>query len=96
MGYRDLVRKYLVHLQIILDALLTNATDSNKMKKLNDEIRKMFRCLKNLIYYIICMKIYYNSTKKHGDLKGVTPIDAALIKMDVNKVVYINSKCLIL
>lgn len=29
------------------------------------------------------MKIYYNFTKKHGALKGKTPSESAMIKVDV-------------
>ena len=60
--------------------------NNNKMERLNGEIRdreKVFRGLKKIDTPIIDgMKAYYNFTKKHGALKGKTPSEEALIKVD--------------
>lgn len=60
--------------------------NNNKMERLNGEIRdreKVFRGLKKIDTPIIDgMKVYYNFTKKHGALKGKTPSEEALIKVD--------------
>ncbi|KAF6246382.1 transposase [Nitrosopumilus sp. b3] len=60
--------------------------NNNKMERLNGEIRdreKVFRGLKKKDTPIIDgMKAYYNFTKKHGALKGKTPSEEALIKVD--------------
>ncbi len=60
--------------------------NNNKMEGLNGEIRdreKVFRGLKKMNTPIIDgMKAYYNFTKKHGALKGRTPSEEALIKVD--------------
>ena len=60
--------------------------NNNKMERLNGEIRdreKVFRGLKKIDTPIIDgMKTYYNFTKKHGALKGKTPSEEALIKVD--------------
>jgi transposase-like protein len=60
--------------------------NNNKMERLNGEIRdreKVFRGLKKMDTPIIDgMKVYYNFTKKHGALKGKTPSESALIKVD--------------
>ncbi|MCV0372987.1 MAG: DDE-type integrase/transposase/recombinase [Nitrosarchaeum sp.] len=59
---------------------------NNKMERLNGEIRdreKVFRGLKKMDTPILDgMKVYYNFTKKHGALKGKTPSEEALIKVD--------------
>ena len=60
--------------------------NNNKMERLNGEIRdreKVFRGLKKIDTPIIeGMKAYYNFTKKHGALKGKTPSEEAMIKVD--------------
>lgn len=60
--------------------------NNNKMERLNGEIRdreKVFRGLKKIDTSIIDgMKVYYNFTKKHGALKGKTPSESDLIKVD--------------
>ena len=60
--------------------------NNNKMERLNGEIRdreKVFRGLKKMDTPILDgMKVYYNFTKKHGALKGKTPSESALIKVD--------------
>jgi putative transposase len=60
--------------------------NNNKMERLNGEIRdreKVFRGLKKMDTPILDgMKVYYNYTKKHGALKGKTPSESALIKVD--------------
>ena len=60
--------------------------NNNKMERLNGEIRdreKVFRGPKKFDTPIITgMQAYYNYTKKHGSLKGKTPAEAALIKVD--------------
>ncbi len=60
--------------------------NNNKMERMNGEIRdreKVFRSLKKIDTPIIDgMKAYYNFTKKHGILKGKTPSEEALIKVD--------------
>ncbi|QLH07266.1 IS6 family transposase [Nitrosopumilus ureiphilus] len=60
--------------------------NNNKMERLNGEIRdreKVFRGLKKIDTPILDgMKAYYNFTKKHGALKGKTPSEEALIKVD--------------
>ena len=64
--------------------------NNNKVERLNDEIRdreKMFRELKRFDIRIIDgMKTYYNFTKSHGSLKGLTPAETSLIEVnDRNK-----------
>ena len=60
--------------------------NNNKMERLNGEIRdreKVFRGLKRMDTPIIDgMRVYYNFTKKHGGLKGMTPAESAMIKID--------------
>ena len=60
--------------------------NNNKMEWLNGEIRdreKVFRGLKKFDTPIIPgMQAYYNYAKKHGGLKGKTPAEVALIKVD--------------
>ena len=60
--------------------------NNNKMERLNGEIRdreKVFRGLKKKDTPILDgMKVYYNFTKKHGALKGMTPSESAMIKVD--------------
>ncbi len=61
--------------------------NNNKMERLNGEIRdheKVFRGSKKFDTPLIDgMKAYYNYTKKHGGLKGKTPAEEAMIKVDV-------------
>ena len=56
------------------------------MERLNGEIRdreKVFRGLKRMDTAILDgMRVYYNYTKKHGSLKGMTPAEASLIRVD--------------
>ena len=56
------------------------------MERLNGEIRdreKVFRGLKKFDTAIIPgMRAYYNYAKKHGGIGGMTPAEAALIKVD--------------
>ena len=60
--------------------------NNNKMEHLNDEIRnreKVFRGLKKIDTSILDgMKMHYNFTKKHGALKGKTPSEETMIKVD--------------
>jgi putative transposase len=60
--------------------------NNNKMERMNGEIRdreKVFRGLKRMDTPILDgMKVYYNFTKKHGALKGKTPSEQAMIKVD--------------
>ena len=60
--------------------------NNNKMERLNGEIRdreKVFRGLKKIDTPIIDgIKTYYNFTKKHGSLKGKTPSEQAMIKVE--------------
>ena len=60
--------------------------DNNKMERLNGEIRdreKVFRGLKRIDTAVLDgMRVYYNYTKKHGALKGMTPTEAPLIRID--------------
>jgi len=59
--------------------------NNNKMERLNGEIRdreKVFRGLKRIDTPIIDGMKAYNYTKKHGGLKGKTPAESALIKVD--------------
>lgn len=59
---------------------------NNKMERLNGEIRdreKVFRGLKKMDSAIIDgMRIYYNFTKKHISLDGMTPAEASGIIVD--------------
>ena len=59
---------------------------NNKMEHLNDEImdrEKVFRGLKKFdTSQIDGLKTYYNFTKKHGSLKGKTPVEQAMIEVD--------------
>ena len=62
----------------------------NKMERLNGEIRdreKVFRGLKKMDTPVLDgMRVYYNFTKKHGALKGETPVQASKIEVeDANK-----------
>ena len=56
------------------------------MERLNGEIRdreKVFRGLKKFDTSLIDgMKAYYNFTKKHGSLKGKTPVEQVMIEVD--------------
>ena len=60
--------------------------NNNKTERMNGEIRdreKVFRGLRKIDTPIIDdMKAYYNFTKKHGALKGKTPSEEALIRVD--------------
>ena len=60
--------------------------NNNKMERLNGEIRdreKVFRGLKRMDTAVLDgMRVYYNYTKKHGALKGMTPAEASLIRID--------------
>lgn len=59
---------------------------NNKMERLNGEIRdreKNFRGLKTMNTEILNgLKVYYNYTKKHSALGGVTPAEASNIYVD--------------
>lgn len=74
------------HIRHIHIAGKRDRDNNNKMERLNGEIRdreKVFRGLKKIDTPIIDgMKAYYNFTKKHGALKGKTPSEEALIKVD--------------
>ena len=65
---------------------LKGGKNNNKMERLNGEIRdreKVFRGLKKMDTAILDgMRVYYNYTKKHGALKGMTPAEASLIQVD--------------
>lgn len=56
------------------------------MERLNGEIRdreKVFRGLKKMDTPIIeGMRVYYNFTKKHGSLGGMTPAEASGITIE--------------
>ena len=56
------------------------------MERLNGEIRgreKVFRGLKKMDTAVLDgMRVYYNFTKKHGSLNGITPAQASLIEVD--------------
>ena len=60
--------------------------NNNKMERLNGEIRdreKVFRGLKKMNTAVLDgMRVYYNFTKKHGSLNGMTPAQASLIEVD--------------
>ena len=60
--------------------------NNNKMERLNGEIRdreKVFRGLKKIDTAVLDgMRAYYNFTKKHGALNGMTPVQASLIEAD--------------
>ena len=60
--------------------------NNNKMERLNGEIRdreKAFRGLKKTDTAVLGgMRVYYNFTKKHGALNGMTPAQASLIGVD--------------
>ena len=74
------------HIRHIHIAEKRDRDNNNKMERLNGEIRdreKVFRGLKKIDTPIIDgMKTYYNFTKKHGALKGKTPAEQAMIKVD--------------
>ena len=74
------------HIRHIHIAGKRDRDNNNKMERLNGEIRdreKVFRGLKKIDTPIIDgMKTYYNFTKKHGSLKGKTPAEQAMIKVD--------------
>ena len=59
---------------------------NNKMERLNGEIRdreKVFSGLKKMDTSVMeGMKVYYNYTKKHGELKGKTTAEASKIIVD--------------
>jgi len=69
------------HIRHIHIAGKRDRDNNNKMERLNGEIRdreKVFRGLKRMDTPILeGMKAYYNFTKKHGSLKGLTPAEAA-------------------
>ncbi len=60
--------------------------NNNKMERLNGEIRdreKVFRGLKKIDTAVLDgMRIYYNFTKKHSGIDGMTPAEASLIEVD--------------
>ena len=60
--------------------------NNNKMEGLNGEIgdrEKAFRGLKKMDTAVLGgMRVYYNFTKKHGALNGMTPAQALLIEID--------------
>ena len=74
------------HIRHIHIAGKRDRDNNNKMERLNGEIRdreKVFRGLKKIDTPLIDgMKTYYNFTKKHGSLKGKTPAEQAMIKVD--------------
>ena len=60
--------------------------NNNKMERLNGEIRdreKVFRGLKKMDTGVLDgMRVYYNYTKKHAGINGMTPAQASLIEVD--------------
>ena len=60
--------------------------NNNKMERLNGEIRdreKVFRGLKKMDTGVLDgMRVYYNYTKKHSGIGGMTPAQASLIEVD--------------
>ena len=60
--------------------------DNNKIERLNGEIRdreKVFRGLKKMDTAVLDgMRVYYNFTKKHSRINGMTPAEASLIEVD--------------
>ena len=60
--------------------------NNNKMERLNGEIEdreKVFRGLKKTDTAVLGgMRVYYNFTKKHGALNGMTPVQASLVGAD--------------
>ena len=77
------------HIRHIHIAGKRDRDNNNKMERLNGEIRdreKVFRGLKKINTPIIDgMKAYYNFTKNLGALKGKTPSEEAMIKVDGTK-----------
>ena len=60
--------------------------NNNKMEGLNGEIgdrENVFRGLRKMYTAVLDgMRVYYNFTKKHGTLNGMTPVQASLIGVD--------------
>ena len=60
--------------------------NNNKQERLNGEIRdreKVFRGLKKMDTAVLDgMRVYYNFTKKHSGIGGMTPAEASLIEVD--------------
>ena len=60
--------------------------NNNKMERLNGEIRdreKVFRGLKKIDTAVLdWMRVYYNYTKKHSGIDGMTPAESPLIEVD--------------
>ena len=75
-----------VFLTVPSDTFISMATRTTTRWRDSGEIRdreKVFRGLKKMNTPIIeGMRVYYNFTKKHGSLKGQTPAERALIKVD--------------
>ena len=75
-----------MHIKHIHLAGKRDRDNNNKMERLNGEIRdreKVFRGLKRFDTPIIPgMKAYYNFTKKHAGINGLTPAEASLIEVD--------------
>ena len=73
-------------ISVIHIAAKRDRDNNNKMERLNGEIRdreKVFRGLKKMDTVVLDgMRVYYNFTKKHGGINGMTPAEASLIEVD--------------
>ena len=74
------------HVRHIHLAAKRDKDNNNKMERLNGEIRdreKVFRGLKKMDTAVLDgMRVYYNYTKKHSGIDGMTPAQASLIDVD--------------
>ena len=74
------------HVRHIHIAAKRDKDNNNKMERLNGEIRdreKVFRGLKKMDTAVLDgMRVYYNFTKKHSGIAGMTPAEASLIEVD--------------
>ena len=74
------------HVRHIHIAAKRDKDNNNKMERLNGEIRdreKVFRGLKKMDTAVLDgMRVYYNYTKKHSGIGGMTPAEASLIEVD--------------
>ena len=74
------------HVRHIHIAAKRDRDNNNKMERLNGEIRdreKVFRGLKKMDTAVLDgMCVYYNFTKKHSGIDGMTPAEASLIDVD--------------
>ena len=74
------------HVRHIHIAAKRDKDNNNKMERLNGEIRdreKVFRGLKKMDTAVLDgMRVYYNYTKKHSGINGMTLAEASLIDVD--------------